>query len=325
MFYIWSVDRPLEINWLTVRAFYIRRFWRIAPVYYVLLLYAIAFHGVLSDQTYQTASVFPLPWGSSPPAINDSWTAPLTVAITHLTFVFGILPSQSEATALPDWSIGLEMQFYAVFPLLLLAYRRINLVVVVCCAVLISALTARLFGLYQVDGLLGRFPEPSFLGFKIQIFVLGSIAAIAYFDDEPRTKMMALVGGALVLVSEPRFPARLALLAGSALVLCAAYLPFLVKRAMTSKVAVFLGDTSYSVYLVHNLILTPVCYWLAQQQFFVGMSPLLRFALSFAIIAPVVYLSSYFILIAIERPCIRIGRQLSSRFDRTAKASVSVA
>ena len=103
-----------------------------------------------------------------------------------------MLPSQSEATALPDWSIGLEMQFYAVFPLLLLAYRRINLVVVVCCAVLISALAARLFGLYQVDGLLGRFPEPSFLGFKIQIFVLGSMAAIAYFDDESKTKIWPL-------------------------------------------------------------------------------------------------------------------------------------
>ena len=134
---------------------------------------------------------------------------------------------------------------------------------------------------------------------------------------------MALVGGALI--SEPRFPVRIALLVGSALVLCAAYLPFLVKRAMTSRVAVFLGDTSYSVYLAHNLILTPICYWLAQQRLFVDMPPLLRFALSFAIIAPVVYLSSYFILVAIERPCIRIGRQLSSRFDRTAKAGVSVA
>jgi peptidoglycan/LPS O-acetylase OafA/YrhL len=93
---------------------------------------------------------------------------------------------------------------------------------------------------------------------------------------------------------------------------------------MRSKVAVFLGDTSYSVYLVHNLILTPVCFWLVQQQFFSHMPSLFRFLLSFAIIAPLVYLSSYFIMIAIERPCIGLGRRLSGRFARAAKAGISI-
>jgi peptidoglycan/LPS O-acetylase OafA/YrhL len=326
MFHIWSTDRPLEINWPTVRAFYIRRFWRIAPVYYILLLYAMVFHNLLNDQTYQTALVFPPPWSSSPPVLNGGgWMALPTTAITHLTLVFGMIPSQSEATALPDWSIGLEVQFYAAFPLLLLAYRRINLIVVVVGALLISALTARLFGLYLVDGLLGRFPEPSFLGFKLQIFVLGSIAAILYYDDRPLTKRMALIGGALILISESRFPVRLALLVACALVLCASLLPIITKRVITSKIAIFLGDTSYSVYLVHNLILTPVCFWLSQQQFFVHMTVLSRFALSFAIIAPAVYLISYIILITIERPCIKIGRQLSRPFGGTANAGIGVA
>ncbi|CAH2786711.1 MAG: Acyltransferase 3 [uncultured Caballeronia sp.] len=40
--------------------------------------------------------------------------------VTHLTYTFGMFPRYAFNTPLPDWSIGLEMQFYAVFPLLML-------------------------------------------------------------------------------------------------------------------------------------------------------------------------------------------------------------
>ena len=50
-----------------------------------------------------------------------SWTPELTEYISsnleirillHVTFLFGLFPSFIQDSILPDWSIGLEMQFY---------------------------------------------------------------------------------------------------------------------------------------------------------------------------------------------------------------------
>jgi len=144
--------------------FYIRRFFRIAPAYYVALAAALLLAAYLGHARDQIAETLPSA-GTAGDCyfIKDYFTS----ALVHASFVFGLLPQYSYSTPLPDWSLGLEMQFYVAFPLLYLLYRRNFLVCFVGSLVamlLIGAAVGR-FGIH--------FPMPSFLPLKFNNFAAG--------------------------------------------------------------------------------------------------------------------------------------------------------
>ena len=99
-------------QWSTFLRFYVRRFRRIAPAYYltliVVVLCAPSFLGGYDQLNNLIADLF------APLASDYS----LSGLLWHFTFLFGLHPIQSSSTMLPDWSLSLEMQFYAVFPLI---------------------------------------------------------------------------------------------------------------------------------------------------------------------------------------------------------------
>ena len=109
-------------NLSTSCKFWTRRFFRIAPVYYfVLIVVFLLSHSIRTGAgALQHASLshwvgtqyYPLPLDYSP-----------TSFLMHMSFLFGLDPKYSFSLGLPDWSIGLEMQFYALFPFLWLAFR----------------------------------------------------------------------------------------------------------------------------------------------------------------------------------------------------------
>ena len=76
--------------------FYIRRFYRIAPLFYFSLL------------VWLTLNILFL--GTKPD---------LQTFILNITFLFGLVPGAHESLVWAGWSIGIEMLFYAIFPLLL--------------------------------------------------------------------------------------------------------------------------------------------------------------------------------------------------------------
>lgn len=140
------------------RAFYLRRFFRIAPVYYVLL------------------TVFFAGWW---PLVRDSAPFPVKNAALHLSFLFGFVPDGGGPTGMPDWSIGLEMQFYAVFPLLVWIMWRCGPEWLCLGSALVVIIAYRLWGVYAIDqpGPLGLFVQPSFLAFNISLFAMGMTTA----------------------------------------------------------------------------------------------------------------------------------------------------
>ncbi|MGO7223721.1 acyltransferase, partial [Rhizobium ruizarguesonis] len=62
--------------------------------------------------------------------------------LKHLTFIFVLIPQFSYSTALPDWSIGLEMQFYFALPFLIIIIGRIGWLTGIVIIVILSVLTA---------------------------------------------------------------------------------------------------------------------------------------------------------------------------------------
>jgi peptidoglycan/LPS O-acetylase OafA/YrhL len=171
----WAVP----VTWLR---FYVRRFFRIAPLYYLFLTPAFALSPLLISMKQDIESEFPLPWASFlglDPSLRDII---VTNVFLHLTFLFGLLPAYAANNPLPDWSLGREMQFYAVFPFIMLFMERFRygLLILICSLLFVSSW--HMIGVYITaePRLLGVMPQPSLLGLKINCFLIGILIAEAY-------------------------------------------------------------------------------------------------------------------------------------------------
>lgn len=97
---------------------------------------------------------------------------PIQSFFIHASFVFGFLPSYSFSTPLPDWSLGLEIQFYLIFPVLFFFYRKNFIVFLVLFLVGMRVIR-------NISDQVGyRFPMPSYLPLKFHNFSAG--IALAY-------------------------------------------------------------------------------------------------------------------------------------------------
>ena len=231
--------------------FYIRRFFRIAPVYYFILATCVILRGPIVSGLHAMQVANITSWASPPTYdLTQNQYDPNRVHFTflnlllHISFTFGLVPQYAFATFVDDWSIGLEMQFYAVFPFLILAIRKYGYL----------ALTAVLVVLANVTRHFLRFPEPSFLLLKLPLFFVGIIAADAVesFARNPR-KGANLAVFSLMIASFSSF-----YVVGVAAVML--YLGWhstgsVLRETLDNRFTRFLADTSYCVYLIHSIML----------------------------------------------------------------------
>ena len=89
-------------NLSDIAVFYIRRFARIAPLFYFMLIFQLLFAFFASHQTKKVSEVF-----------------------ASLTFTFNFIPRYVDGIVPASWSIGVEMVFYVVFPVILVFARNI--------------------------------------------------------------------------------------------------------------------------------------------------------------------------------------------------------
>lgn len=242
--------------------FWMRRFFRIAPLYYITLIAALAAGSAIYDarvalDLYRHVEV------QAPTRYLDP---SFTNFALHFSFLFGLLPSYSFRTPLPDWSIGLEMQFYAVFPFLMLLIRRTGPVIG---AILIAIASVAIVKMTRMAGI--HFPMPAFLPLKMPIFLAGMIIACISGTKDRRfiaMFMLLAMGFALLpLVDHQRMKllVRLLLVLAFAALIHVHRLPGLLRTIASAPVALLssrqlflLGELSFGAYLIHLLIMQPV-------------------------------------------------------------------
>ncbi len=290
--------------------FYVRRFFRIAPLYFLLLTFAYLGQDYFFAQRAYVKLQVPEPYAADPgaPQVTNSEKT-LPNILSHYTFLYGFIPAYAANNILPDWSIGLEMQFYLFFPLLVFLLGRWGPLSTVTVGLGLAAVTNRYVGLYLQHGPLGNFPQPTLLLFKINIFIGGMCLALFYLNRKSHQGWPWLVWGLLSLS-----------LVAVQVQVCAAFMvgmlyfdgerKELVNRWVSGKIAKFLGDTSYSVYLVHNLILFPVMGYLLRQPWFVNLGPKPKLLLAAAVVTVPVYAISLALYRWVELPGIAWGRRL---------------
>lgn len=332
----------------TWRNFYIRRFFRIAPIYYLLLTTAFIFQSNFRDYITAT-SVFPQPWID--PISHKIWVDPISHKTwidilmpklswinigLHYTFLFGLIPKYAIGNVMPDWSIALEMQFYLVLPFIMLLNRRIGYFWATAILLFICLAGHKLFGVSLMGRphIISNFPEPSFLPLKLNYFVVGILLAEAFHfrvQDFYKTALLCFMAiGLAGTYSSPYFLGPVLL---STFLLL--YDPSqdrlhiknvfnLASDALGSRIASFMADTSYGVYLLHNIILFPLsAYFITAQPWYVNLSPFERYGILLFIMICLTYPIAFLLHILVEKPGISLGKSIIRSLNNRKERAVS--
>ena len=279
--------------------FYIRRFFRIAPAFYFALIFAYILAPSLGEmrQALADAGIGSLSSTDRYEIDDLGWNV-----FTHLTFLFGLIPSQAFSTPLPDWSLGLEMQFYLVFPLLFWGLRKKFLLAFLGALVFFFCLKVGV-----ARGLNIHFPMPSFLPLKFANFAAGMLLAQLYLTANLRHKVPAILLAILFLILGNKSP-------WTALCLLA-LVAFLgqskstwkkpLERIFQHKSSKWLAEASYGLYIFHLLLMIPFYHFtLATPPSFAQW---LGLSIGLLLICLVV---AWLVFLYIEKPGISLGKKL---------------
>ncbi|MFS8147990.1 acyltransferase family protein [Rhizobium sp. BR 249] len=296
-------------TWVT---FWVRRYFRIAPLYYVMLVAALT----LGPFIYDARMVIDAFNGVPPQLASRYLDSSLSNYLAHVSFLFGVSRSYSFRTALPDWSIGLEMQFYAALPFIMLIVGRVGWIKGITGVAALGALAA-----YLSHRIGYTFVMPTFLPLKMHVFAAGMLLAGALWTNERRAYLFAGFAGYLVIAplgGEMDWLHQItrivlvltffALIHTARLPSAAAKMARPVSEWLGNRFFHNLGELSFGAYLVHLLIMQPVIAYLIGA---VDVSAPVRWALTLLITVPIVYALAWVGYNFIEMPGQNIGKELT--------------
>ena len=213
------------------------------------------------------------------------------------------------------------MQFYAVFPILVLLSRKAGWLLT---AILVAA--AGVVVVWVIERLGIGFPMPAFLPLKMHLFLCGMLIAADHRNSAGR--LGAQIGLALILAAIPVGGRQgvASMIVRELLVLVFFFLVHwrtvgvinFVSGLLGRKLFHWLGELSFGVYLVHLLIMQPVSGW-AIRQFGASIGDFARFCVVLGIVVPTAYLIAFVTYRAIEVPGQKLGKRHSKTFDPKSK------
>jgi peptidoglycan/LPS O-acetylase OafA/YrhL len=299
-----TLDRRKHEPHRTVR-FYLRRFFRIVPLYYVWL-------GVMVCKIWGVGNVL-------------SHKRELLLC---LGFGFNFFPAHQDGLVRASWTLGVEMVFYMVFPLLFLLINNVSRAILFLLATLI---VSRLHFLFIQSLPAPTFDIPTYLYFSIfsqlPAFAVGMLAYFISRDFSTNLHNHRLVSwlflslGAACFLLFPYFN-KLSLAASvfpmalvyGLLVVGLTQLPISI---VVNPVTVFGGAISYSLYLNHPQIvshLSPI--------YLKHSTGVLHVFVWYLIVVAAVAALSCITYRLIEQPGIRLGSSLIKRFASNSKNSL---
>ncbi len=291
--------------------FYLRRVMRIAPLYYVAVLAQLA--------------VIKLAGGAMPSGAD--------IALS-LGFLFNLSPKMVDGIAPASWSIGVEMLFYAAFPLLLALATTIPR------AVGLTAVFAAVGIAYAI--LTSRLKlNPSFivhgLAFNLPYFGFGLVAFQLFRHTPPRLGRLMIGAGLLLLVaawaSAPIFTRPGAGVYKNVLYMFAWGAPFgLLCLGMalkppswlSNRCTQFLGKISFGVYLAHPQVIFAL-------QHLGVYDVVLRapggsgvtFPLAVLVTSAFVVPLAWGLYVFVETPGIQLGRRIAKRLTPARASAIA--
>lgn len=329
----WAYRRDTEI--FTTRNFFIRRFFRIAPMFYFAILLYIFVNGVSPTQ-----------WA---PNGIQWWFFPITALFLH-----GFHPETITSVVPGGWVIAVQMSFYFIVPFLLPHIKSIKSCIIFFLISLVLyklnfILVQHLFVYPESQRhLLYSFSYFNFLS-QLPVFIIG-ILTYLIFQKNYSARSIAIVCsilffilGFLFLYPLPQIsvflppynhmvillhlPRRIVILssfphhiiAGALFAVFTLLLANCSTRLLINRFTIMLGKLSFSIYLIHFAVLT---YFSTLG--FSSLFPETNIA-SFLHFFCVVFVSaflSFFLYKYIEQPGIALGRRLITKLEARKKSNV---
>jgi len=295
-----------------LKAFYLHRFLRIAPLFYFMIVVTVLRDAWVFDNHHSLQGV-----------------------LASVLFVFNFFPLRQEGIVWAGWTIGVEMIFYAVFPLIYARVRNLySAVAMVFAMLLLWYLILAVLDLMALPAGWRESIEQWSVFRHLPIFAVGGLLYFWYArldpaDPERQSKgTMMLVAGVFTFLALIRgwLPNLLGMpyyLQGVAYGLIFAGLAQAPWQLLVNRFTAFLGKISYSLYLMHPpvvLLLMPVYRWIYAGQHPVTLSFLACTVLTFGIMLPLAWLGYRFI----ELPGIRLGRALEERWWKQPAGQAAV-
>lgn len=285
--------------------FYIRRLFRIAPLFYAVLIFFTIRAAIVQDDPPSGAEV-----------------------LANAFFVFNLIPSYFESIVPTGWTIGVEMLFYLWLPLIFIAvgsFRR-SLVFAAGAVVLYHLSKMLLPGIFE-----GQYGTFSFIS-QLQVFAIGMVCYFAFKHYSPKINGLHRIPASLCLLL-PSFglfyllaaqeifyivpdgvrrcislPGWQALAYGFLLL----SLSLFSNGVVVNRVTRFYGKISYSIYLTHPILLQsliPVYGYIAHSTLPIMVSIGLCMLIGILITTPVAMVTYRFI----ESPGMRYGKKIIAR------------
>ena len=303
--------------------FFIRRFFRIAPLFYC----AIAFYIL-------TSGIGPNYW------VEDGQSITIPNLITHITFTNGWNPYWINSLVPAGWSIAIEMPFYLIVPYLFKTIKTINQAIYLTLATLFInklinfILSQRpliperqiwdLFLVYWLPSQLPFFALGIVLYFLLKDTISNQVPSESSLQSQLKRQITPLFFITLFLavfsyVSKAQL-GILGFLYGIALLILAVFLsqhsvPFLVNKFWC-----YLGKISYSAYLTHLTVLSVARGFLQKALSLLNLNlpPTINFILLLGISLAATIAVSAVTYKFIEMPGLKLGRTLIAKIESKA-------
>jgi peptidoglycan/LPS O-acetylase OafA/YrhL len=284
-----------------MKNFFIRRFFRIAPMYYLGICYYLFQDGLgarywLGDMTHISS-------------LN---------ILSNFLFLHGLNPYWINSVVPGGWSIAVEVTFYLLLPLLFYKIKTINQSInFLILSVLLSAVCNFALSHFNLSGSPDLWSNYLGLYFPSQlpIFALGIFLYYLIFGDRNQK-----INGSSLLLLGTLFIFQLAtstqiffpkhILFGFAFLLFVFALSRYQSVFFVNPVTIYLGKISFSLYLVHFAVL----YWLTKLGIVdFSSNPVFNYCIRFILVCAFGAIISTFFYYLIELPSQRLGKTIIKR------------
>lgn len=304
----WYKRKTTEKHALT--NFYIRRFFRIAPLFYLAIIF------FLFSQQY---------WSGNPSHFS------LPNILSTFFFINGIFPAWINNIVYGGWTIAIEMMFYAIFPFLVSRIHSVRIAIIIT---LISMIFAQILRL-SLNNLLIFYQTYStytfeFFPSQFPVFLIGITTFLLLKDrlTDKNRKLLYFSLALFVVTLLFQYIFKLQIIAGHYIYgvlfgLLAYFLAVRPIKLLVNTVTIHIGRVSYSMYLCHVPIL-----W-GMERFhlvdFYSQYPILNFALRFLLLLIFSTCLATLLFYAIERPGQLLGKRIIDHFEKKSTQEVTVA
>jgi len=307
--------------------FWVRRAFRLYPVYLLCILAAYLYYDrnselISSNYAYFTGNSY------ENSGMRDSVPG-IGSLLGHLTLLHGFVPGMNVNLLTPAWSLATEAQFYWLFPLLFLFLfgkeknMSLRISIAIVAAVVLERASLKLLGVWD-GGLLMTFHAPSLLTYKLNFFILGIVMAAVALKTIGKAHLWIAT---VLIVSFQDFVTSLIVVALIALLFSPEGKPYLhplfhrgltlAKAALSARPAAIGAELSYSLYLSHMLVF-PTVIWYTRQ---LGLGEAETMMVACAGFMGINLMLSYALFTLVEKPLISVGKGVIHSWAKSRSGS----